>query len=200
MLRRPPRQISVCAGFFFYTPRAKNSAPGSVGCILVKMKYKGQKISFRSAYRTLSASRQAFTLVELLVVIAIIGLLSSVAVTATASSRNKARYARVAADLTQIAKAAELYYSSAGTYPADQSPGVLPPEFSSSMASWPKPPCSNWLYDWQNWTSGNVIEASTAVPGIGYQFHYCVYASPGYACSGGYEVTSYAPKTITCNE
>lgn len=143
---------------------------------------------------------RGFTLVELLVVIAVIGLLSSIAIVATNSSRNKARYARVAADLAQIAKAAELYYSTAGSYPADQAPGVLPPELASYMASWPKSPCSNWLYDWQNWNSGNVIEATTVLPGVGYPFYYCIYTAPGYSCGGVYEISSYASKAITCNE
>ncbi len=145
--------------------------------------------------------RSAFTLVELLVVISIIGLLSTVAVVATNSSRNKARYARTIADMEQIAKAVELQYSTtAGVYPADQSPGTFPPELAPYMAAWPKPACANWYYDWQNWSSGNVIEISAAIPGVGYPFYYCIYAAPGYACSGLYEITSYASKAITCSE
>lgn len=61
--------------------------------------------------------RHAFTLVELLVVIAIIGLLSTVAVVALKQSNLNARNAKRKADLVQISKALELYYSDHGAYP-----------------------------------------------------------------------------------
>jgi prepilin-type N-terminal cleavage/methylation domain-containing protein len=146
------------------------------------------------------AKSRGFTLVELLVVIAIIGLLSTVAVVATNSSRDKARYARTIADMEQISKAAELYYSANGSYPGDVAPGLLPAGLAAYLATWPKPPCSNWVYDWQNWSSGNVIQVNTAISGSGYQFQYCIYAAPGNACTGGVEITSYSSKSITCNE
>jgi prepilin-type N-terminal cleavage/methylation domain-containing protein len=63
-------------------------------------------------------NRKAFTLVELLVVIAIIGLLSTVAVVSLSSSRTNARNMKRKADLVQISKALELYYSQNGTYPS----------------------------------------------------------------------------------
>ena len=62
-------------------------------------------------------NRRAFTLIELLVVIAIIGMLTTVAVVATSSTRIKARNAQRAADLVQVSKALELYYSDHGGYP-----------------------------------------------------------------------------------
>jgi prepilin-type N-terminal cleavage/methylation domain-containing protein len=64
------------------------------------------------------AIRRAFTLVELLVVIAIIGLLSSVAVVSLSGARSKARDAKRLADIVQIRKALELYYSVNNQYPA----------------------------------------------------------------------------------
>lgn len=66
-------------------------------------------------------TRQAFTLVELLVVIAIIGLLSSVAVVALSGAGVNARNAKRKADLVQISKALELYYSDNGAYPSTSS-------------------------------------------------------------------------------
>jgi prepilin-type N-terminal cleavage/methylation domain-containing protein len=63
-------------------------------------------------------SRKAFTLVELLVVIAIIGLLSTVAVVATSSAQVNARNTKRKADLLQISKALELYYTDNGAYPS----------------------------------------------------------------------------------
>jgi general secretion pathway protein G len=62
--------------------------------------------------------RHAFTLVELLVVIAIIGLLSTVAVVATGSARINSRNMKRKADLVQISKALELYYSNNNAYPS----------------------------------------------------------------------------------
>jgi prepilin-type N-terminal cleavage/methylation domain-containing protein len=62
--------------------------------------------------------RSAFTLVELLVVIAIIGLLSSVAVVALSGAGMNARNAKRKADLVQISKALEMYYSDNGAYPS----------------------------------------------------------------------------------
>jgi prepilin-type N-terminal cleavage/methylation domain-containing protein len=52
--------------------------------------------------------RSAFTLVELLVVIAIIGLLSTIAVVATGTARDRARTAKVSADLMQLYKQIEV--------------------------------------------------------------------------------------------
>jgi prepilin-type N-terminal cleavage/methylation domain-containing protein len=65
--------------------------------------------------------RRAFTLIELLVVIAIIGLLSTVAVVATSSTGKGARNQKRKADLVQISKALELYYSDFGSYPSTAS-------------------------------------------------------------------------------
>jgi prepilin-type N-terminal cleavage/methylation domain-containing protein len=62
-------------------------------------------------------NRRAFTLVELLVVIAIIGLLSTVAIVSLNSSRLNARNTKRKADLLQISKALELYYSYNNAYP-----------------------------------------------------------------------------------
>lgn len=61
--------------------------------------------------------RMAFTLVELLVVIAIIGLLSTIAVAATANARAKARDAKRLSDMRQVRQALELYYDANGYYP-----------------------------------------------------------------------------------
>ncbi len=64
-------------------------------------------------------SKKSFTLIELLVVIAIIGLLASIVLVNVNSARSKARDARRIADLNQITKALELYYSEYGHYPRD---------------------------------------------------------------------------------
>ena len=62
---------------------------------------------------------KGFTLVELLVVIAIIGLLSTLAVVALNSARQKSRDSKRVADMKQIQTALELYYADNNAYPGD---------------------------------------------------------------------------------
>ncbi len=63
--------------------------------------------------------RFGFTLIELLVVIAIIGLLSTLAVVALNSARQKARDAKRVADAKQLQTALELYYNDKTAYPPE---------------------------------------------------------------------------------
>jgi general secretion pathway protein G len=63
-------------------------------------------------------NKKGFTLIELLVVIAIIGLLSTLAVVALGSARQKARDAKRLSDLKQVQTALELYYTDKNSYPA----------------------------------------------------------------------------------
>lgn len=62
-------------------------------------------------------NKKGFTLIELLVVIAIIGLLSTLAVVALGSARQKARDSKRLSDLKQIQTALELYYTDNNAYP-----------------------------------------------------------------------------------
>jgi len=66
---------------------------------------------------------RGFTLVEILVVISIISLLSSVVFASVNSARAKARDAKRASDLRQIATALEFYYDTNGSYPAENCVG-----------------------------------------------------------------------------
>jgi general secretion pathway protein G len=63
-------------------------------------------------------NKKGFTLIELLVVIAIIGLLSTLAVVALGSARQKANDSKRLSDVKQIQTALELYYTDKNAYPA----------------------------------------------------------------------------------
>lgn len=62
-------------------------------------------------------NKKGFTLIELLVVIAIIGVLSTLAVVALGSARQKANDAKRLSDVKQIQTALELYYTDQNSYP-----------------------------------------------------------------------------------
>jgi len=69
--------------------------------------------------------KKGFTLVELLVVIAIIGLLSTLAVVALNSARQKSRDAKRVADIKQIQTALELFFNDQNGYPVAAAGGTL---------------------------------------------------------------------------
>jgi len=62
-------------------------------------------------------NKKGFTLIELLVVIAIIGLLSTLAVVALGSARQKANDSKRLSDIKQVQTALELYYTDNNAYP-----------------------------------------------------------------------------------
>lgn len=68
---------------------------------------------------------KGFTLIELLVVIAIIGLLSTLAVVALNSARQKARDSKRVSDIKQIQTALELYFADQNGYPIEATAVVL---------------------------------------------------------------------------
>ena len=61
-------------------------------------------------------NKKGFTLIELLVVIAIIGLLSTLAVVALTSARQKARDSKRVADMKQLQTAMEMVFSEQASY------------------------------------------------------------------------------------
>lgn len=83
-------------------------------------------------------NKKGFTLVELLVVVAIIGLLSTLAVVALGSARQKARDAKRVSDIKQVQTALELFFSDSNRYPqADVATtlGVVGPPNTTTLSS-----------------------------------------------------------------
>ncbi|OGE79370.1 MAG: hypothetical protein A2751_05460 [Candidatus Doudnabacteria bacterium RIFCSPHIGHO2_01_FULL_46_14] len=155
----------------------------------------------------------AFTLIELLVVISVIGLLASVILISLNSVRDKARYSRMLADMKQITQAGELDLDVRGSYAPDVGAGEATAFVGTYLSAWPKPPCPNWDYDWDNWLDGTPNQGMriTAVNWNGgsgnyrRKFYYCMTTSGTcYLGSGGspYEIPiqDYSAKTVTCNE
>lgn len=70
-----------------------------------------------NATTMISIKHKGFTLIELLIVIAIIGLLSTIAVTALNTARQKARDVVRLSTMQTLIKAIELYRSNTGTFP-----------------------------------------------------------------------------------
>ena len=161
---------------------------------------------------------RGFTLIELLVVIAIIGLFASILLASLSSARAHARYGTMVAQMREIAIAAEIdhgpsrncsdpntgsTYSS--TYACDVREGDPPSFVGSTLSSLRAPPCSIWLYFWDNLTSfaNGIIRISVRNKDGGPTiFYYCLDKGNAADCSegAGVDFRTYLPKAIYCTE
>lgn len=151
-----------------------------------------------------------FTLIELLVVVAIIALLSSVALIAFLSARQKARDAKRLGDMTQMNTALELYYSYNRGYPSSPTLGIpsgVVPTYAASLPSSPLPAdggCGTMAYDtydsavpsgnsgsvyyyYPSGTSYTINGGPTLYPD--YAYYFCLGEQTGNFSAGMHKVT-----------
>lgn len=97
--------------------------------------------------RNKNIKQNGFTLIELLVVVAIIALLTSIALIAFTSARQKSRNAKRLSDMVQMLNAVELFNAQNKGYPDDIAPqdGIpdgVSPKFAATIPTAPVPPDS----------------------------------------------------------
>jgi|SRR6266404_1757061 len=162
----------------------------------------------RNQNKIFQTNRQSgFTLIELLVVIAIIALLSSVALIAFTSARQKSRDARRLADMTQMNTGLELYFATNKGYPSgpNGAPSPLVPSFASSLPSDPRPadggceivnypspvPAGNTGLNYYYYPSGTTYLATDGVTLVypDYGYYFCLGNSTGVFSPGTHIVT-----------
>jgi len=129
-------------------------------------------------------NKKGFTLIELLVVIAIIGLLSTLAIVALNSARQKSRDAKRVADIKQIQTALEIYYNDEFEYPANVSSGdpisgtTTDAVYMTAVPTAPEPSdCDT--------PGGNTYDYSQdGTEGASYSLNYCLGAKTGNVPAG----------------
>jgi prepilin-type N-terminal cleavage/methylation domain-containing protein len=148
-----------------------------------------------------------FTLIELLVVIAIIALLTSIALIAFMSARQKSRDVKRLSDMTQMNTGLELYFATFKGYPSSSSgiPSALVPNFASSLPSAPLPAdggCSAITYSppvpagtygstYYYYPSGTAYLGSDGTTSVypNYAYYFCLGNQTGNFASGVHLVT-----------
>jgi prepilin-type N-terminal cleavage/methylation domain-containing protein len=160
--------------------------------------------------KTLKSNKQGFTLIELLVVIAIIALLSSVALIAFMSARQKSRDAKRVGDMTQMATGMELYFNTQKGYPSAPSgiPTALKPNYASTLPASPLPadggcdlidyhsinasiPASTFASQYYYFPSGTVYIGFDGVSQVypDYVYYFCLGNLTGNLSAGVHQVT-----------
>ena len=97
--------------------------------------------------------RTGFTLVEIMIVVAIIGLLAMIAIPAFMRARRTTQTNAFIQDLRLAVDAFTMYNLENGSYPADRTPGVIPPGMEEHLRRirWNEntPIGGQWDWDYQ---------------------------------------------------
>ncbi|HSI74099.1 MAG TPA: prepilin-type N-terminal cleavage/methylation domain-containing protein [Fimbriimonas sp.] len=98
-----------------------------------------------------SLIRRGFTLIEILIVVIILGILASIVVPQFAKATGDSSNATFVHDIKLLARLIVVQQHQHGHWPADQLPGIFPPEMAGKIdpGDWSKatPIGGNWDYD-----------------------------------------------------
>ena len=139
--------------------------------------------------------QKGFTLIELLVVIAIIGLLSTLAVVALNSARQKSRDAKRLSDVKQMQTALELYYSDNNAYPTAPAGalGENPSALALCTAGWTAAPCAANTTTYMGQVPADPNTATThytyALSGTDYAVAFTLEGKTGSLAAGAHAAT-----------
>lgn len=95
--------------------------------------------------------RPGFTLIELTIALFIVATLAALALPTYRNMVVKARAAKVAGDFNTVRVAAFNYYTEHDEWPADNYPGIVPPELVPYLPSDFTFNHDGYQLDWENW-------------------------------------------------
>lgn len=99
-----------------------------------------------------SRDRLGFTIVELLVVLVLMSIVTRIALPTVHEARLRAHAAEALGDLRAVEAAARAYHADTGIWPAESSPGAVPPELAGYLPEGFAFTFDEYRLDWETWT------------------------------------------------
>ena len=111
-------------------------------------------------------AQRGFTLVEIMIVVTIIGLLAAMSIPAFKRVRNRAQASRVANDFRIFTDAFQMYALENGTYPPDNTKGVVPDGMDDYLDTdvWTGETPIGGNYNWEMGVQG--VQAAVSVQSV----------------------------------